>query len=345
MMQKIFFRADGNSSIGLGHVLRLVALADMLKNHFTICFAIQGATDYIKNLLTTICNEIITLPLEKDLLKEAQFISENYLTGNEIVVLDGYHFHREYQTTIKSNCKKLVYIDDLRAGHQAADVIINHAENVIESDYDAEPKTQFYLGLKYALVRKDFFQNQNSQKSISEIKKIFVSMGGADVSNVTLKVVEALEPVKKIESITILIAHMNPNHQLVEKLIKEKALANFKVKCNLSAHQLCEEFRSSQLFICPASTTAIEAIAFGIGLLSGYTAENQLGILSGLTEKKCLINLGDLVKIPAYKIREEVLNLMEKTNSINEMIFAQKKLIDGKSPERLLQIFKELAYA
>ena len=38
-MQKLFFRADGNSSIGLGHLLRLLAVADALKYKFEITFA------------------------------------------------------------------------------------------------------------------------------------------------------------------------------------------------------------------------------------------------------------------------------------------------------------------
>ena len=36
--KKIFIRADGSIKKGLGHLIRCLSLANMLKNHFQICF-------------------------------------------------------------------------------------------------------------------------------------------------------------------------------------------------------------------------------------------------------------------------------------------------------------------
>ena len=38
MLKKILFRADGNEEIGYGHVIRSLALADMLKENFECIF-------------------------------------------------------------------------------------------------------------------------------------------------------------------------------------------------------------------------------------------------------------------------------------------------------------------
>ena len=51
MKRKIIFRADGGKSIGMGHVVRSCALAAMLKDNFTIVFAIQQP---IESVLKTI---------------------------------------------------------------------------------------------------------------------------------------------------------------------------------------------------------------------------------------------------------------------------------------------------
>lgn len=345
MKQKVIFRADGNSEIGLGHVLRLVALADLLQSEFVVCFAIQQPTAFIQNLLKPLCSEIISLPATHDYEKEAHTISTEILTGKEIFVLDGYYFKTTYQETIKTHCKKLVYIDDLHGWHQCADVIINHADGVIASDYSSESYTQFYLGLKYALLRKEFFEPKFSRPRFSKIDKVFLSMGGADIYNVTQKVIEALSSINNITNTTVLIGKVNPHSAQIFSCLKDKRIDNMQIKSNLSASELFYEISTSQLAICPASNTALEACAVGIGMISGFTAENQLDILKGLDRNNCIENLGDLTTVSIDKIRSAILGLTLNMERVKQMIAAQKKLIDGKSPERLIQIFNKLAYA
>ena len=87
--KKIIFRADGNSQIGLGHVMRCLALGEMLKNNFDLFFAIQEPSLPIIQLLENESFKIAELPKTLDFKVD----SENLmllLDGSEIVVLDGY---------------------------------------------------------------------------------------------------------------------------------------------------------------------------------------------------------------------------------------------------------------
>lgn len=345
MKQKVVFRADGNSSIGLGHILRLLALAEMLKAEFFISFALQEPNDYLINLVKGSCHELISLPEEPDFLKEAQQFSTGHLTGNEIVVLDGYSFQSEYQKMIAAHCKKLVYVDDLHSWHHYADVIVNHAALATAEQYDAEAQTQFCLGLNYALLRKEFLIPHATKRNIPAVKKIFLSMGGADVHNVTSKFMEAIKDIDFVEEICVLVGKVNPHFASIETAINENTKQNFKLRQNLSAAELCEELNSSQLAICPASTTALEACALGIGMISGYTADNQFDILEGLNRMNCILNLGDLTRIPVEQIRASIVDLNDNTDALVRMIMAQKEMIDGKSPERFLKLFHELSHA
>jgi UDP-2,4-diacetamido-2,4,6-trideoxy-beta-L-altropyranose hydrolase len=342
MKQKVVFRADGNSSIGLGHLLRLVALADMLKNDILVCFAIQKPTKSVIALIQNTCSEIISLPEETDYLKEANSLIHNHLDGNEIVVLDGYHFKSEYQKLLATKCKKLVYVDDLHSWHQHAHCIINHALGVSPKDYSAESYTQFYLGLNYALLRKEFFNFKFAKRNVKQIKKVFVSMGGTDIHNVTLKVIEALSTINFIENITVLVGSVNVRHTSVQNYLSSNSLTKFNLKQNLSAQELCDELNSCDLAICPASTTAIEACAIGIGLICGTTASNQNDILRGLDQNNCILNAGDLTQLSVQQIRALVMDLSENTEPLVKMMLAQKELIDGKSPQRFVELFKKL---
>jgi UDP-2,4-diacetamido-2,4,6-trideoxy-beta-L-altropyranose hydrolase len=345
MKPTVIFRADGNSSIGLGHVLRLLSLAEMLKDQFQLIFYIQQPTPYVVELISPFCNTIVALPLQSDYLEEAKQLSTQYLNGNEIVVLDGYYFESEYQLILKDKCGKLVCIDDLHSWYCHADALINHAEGVSKADYKAAPETKFYLGLKYALLRTAFFEQPLTRRSIPAVTKVFVSMGGADVYNVTLKITEALASAAGISEITLLIGKVNPHYESVANYIRENKLSHFHIKSNLSASEVAAELRSAQLAICPASTTAIEACAVGIGIISGTTASNQQDILKGLTAHNCLLNLGDLTLVSPEQIRAAVIDLSENTDAIVKMMLAQRELIDGKSPERIFQLFTNLTNA
>lgn len=344
MRHKIIFRADGNKDIGLGHIVRTLALANMLKNDFNCVWVIQQPSAYLSSLIKENGYSIIPIELattEDEYNAEASQLASNYLIGDEIIVIDGYHFRTAYQKQIKSKGSKLVAIDDLHAWHSYADVIINHAEEVSPNDYKTESYTKLCLGLKYALLRSPFLTRKNIY--IPKQKKIFVSMGGADVFNVSEKVIHSIVAIKEITAITLLIGDVNPHSDKIKKLIQnDPGYHKVKIQSNLDAAELYNEIRSSTIAICPASSIAIESCATGVGLISGYTADNQLAILKGLKQHRCLIDLGDLTKVSSMVLSSTVCDLLANPLQINEMINNQCEMIDGNSPERISEVFKLL---
>ena len=152
--RKIYFRADANATIGYGHFVRTLALADMLKNDFDCTFFTSCPSAYQIEEMKKVCN-YITL---QEKTKFEDFI--NLLAGDEIVVLDNYFFTTEYQMQIKDKGCKLVCVDDMHDRHFVSDVVLNPAL-LSDSQYDAEPYTILCLGLEYALLRRPFLLLQN----------------------------------------------------------------------------------------------------------------------------------------------------------------------------------------
>ena len=105
--RKIYFRADASATIGYGHFIRSLALADMLKNDFDCTFFTTSPSPYQIAEMGKVCN-YISLNEET---KFKDFI--NLLVGDEIVVLDNYFFTTEHQKQIKEKGCKLVCIDDM----------------------------------------------------------------------------------------------------------------------------------------------------------------------------------------------------------------------------------------
>jgi UDP-2,4-diacetamido-2,4,6-trideoxy-beta-L-altropyranose hydrolase len=337
----IIIRADGGTSIGMGHVIRCLALADMLKNDFNISFAIQEPSENIIKNILSVTERIIRLPQTNDYSEDIEHFTKS-LNSNDIIVLDGYNFKTAYQKAIKNKGCKLVCIDDLHDWHFVADAIINHAEGIKESLYSAEKYTKFYFGLNYALLRKEFLKPFPTKK-INTISKVFISMGAADIDNLTQKFTEALTEINEIEKIHLMLSSINPNLSSIDSLIKKNKKINIIRHFNISAEELISLLKDCDIIICPASSISIESCAIGTGLVVGYSAPNQLGNLEGLTKHKTIVNIGDMNAISISEIKAKFEELKKHPEAFNDLISNQKKMIDGKSPERIQNIFKNIS--
>src|SRR5690606_19869813 len=106
------------------------------------------------------------------------------ITGDEIIVLDGYHFDTAYQKRVRDTGASLVYIDDHAEGPFDADAVINHSPGVDIQQYLGKSwETRFFLGPKYALI-----DPPPRVKRESSGQSLLVTMGGSDPSNFTCQV-------------------------------------------------------------------------------------------------------------------------------------------------------------
>lgn len=279
-MAKVYFRADASQRIGLGHITRSLALADMLKENHDVYFLTQSPTKEVLWQIQEVTDNIIQLSPSKDYLAEAQLIADKYLEGGEIVVLDGYAFQTEYQNIIKSKARKLVCIDDLHACHFVANAVINHAGGVKESDYSCEPYTKLYLGLKYALLRRPFIEASKQKREATKIESAFICFGGSDVANFTAKALEVCLKSQVFKEIYVVVGSAYRYIQSLRCLLD--TCKNVFLYQDLSARDLCKVMQKCQFAIVSSSSIAIEAWAMNLEIvLIVLTAKNQEDIYRG----------------------------------------------------------------
>lgn len=276
--KKIYFRADASASIGYGHFIRTLALADMLKDDFECTFFTTTPTAYQISEMENVCPSIA---LEEN-SKFGQFLQ--YLTGDEIVVLDNYFYSTNYQCEVKAKGCKLVCVDDVHDKHYVADVVINHALTD-RSLFDVEPYTRLCLGFEWALLRKPFLQVQDTDK----IKNHWlVSFGGTDYKNMTGRFVSILQDDDRVKSVTVIVGDA---YQYIDTLSKyPKSI----VKKNLSAVQMAEEMAKAEFAVLPSSSVSIEAVSQKCKIASGYFVDNQKYIANIWADEGFVVGLGDL---------------------------------------------------
>jgi UDP-2,4-diacetamido-2,4,6-trideoxy-beta-L-altropyranose hydrolase len=332
----IIFRADGNAEIGMGHFMRSLSLAEMLKNDFIIQFAIRIPNGFQIQELEKVCDKWIGLSNDESHFDE--FLK--LLSGEEIVVLDNYYYCTDYQKAIKAKGCKLVCIDDLHDKHFVADAVINHAEFPNVQDYSIEAETQLYLGNRYALLRKDFLESFERDIDIEEEEKILICLGGIDKYGIGLKLVDWLvdcSSVRMIKEITLINGYSEITERRAEKVgVKVRFLEN------QTPTEMKKMFQEVSIGIFPASTVAIEACAMRLPFLTGFFVDNQKDILSGFIKNSIALSLGDFFDLNKDDFLNSINGILNNSSYKEESIKNMCRVLDKKSPERLKTLFSEL---
>lgn len=324
--RKVIFRADGNSTIGLGHVVRCCALADMLREDFDCYFSIRNPSSSVVEDILKYCLDVEKLDGSISYSEEAKLWSK-HLHGNEIVVLDGYEFDTSYQQAIKVKGCKLVCIDDIHSYHFVADVVINHSPGISIEDYSIESHTTLLLGTNYVLLKKPYLCF--AAKKFSSLKKntngpLLICFGGADPENITLKTLKQIKRLRKYTEINIVTGGAYQCGKELKNYIQENNKIKWHNAVNTSV--MMDIMKNCPVAILSASTISLEYICIKGFLYLKKTAENQDSLYYSLIEKNCAY--------PYEAIFKEDIN--------PNLIKNQSTLIDGKSGERLQQIFLDL---
>lgn len=323
--QKIFFRADASATIGYGHFIRSLALADMLKEDFDCSFFTQSPSAYQQREAENVC-PLIALPSDES--KFAKFLE--YLTGEEIVVLDNYFFSTQYQQLIKNVGSRLVCLDGMTTKHYVSDILINQSLDVSRSDFSIENYTKLKAGLQYALLRKPFLTKSDMPKRcIMKPYHVVVCFGGADKYNLTDKVVAALKVLPVIGKLTAIVG------DAYSSTIHKK---NVEYKKNLSAEEMSDVLYNADIAILPSSTVLKEALACKTFIISGYFVDNQIQTYKAYTKNNLICGVGDF-RAP---------NSMEKMADIicTEKFISttpENSKIDGDIPQRYINMFRNLS--
>ncbi len=322
----IFFRADGNTHIGLGHLTRCLALAEMLRQEFDCVFLVQNPTPEVKAQIEADF-KIFTLPQKEDFLKEAHFLTTEVLKNGQIIVLDHYQIQTKYQQILKANGLKVVCIDDMYAWHFVADVVINHAGGISEDDYSCEPYTKLCLGLDYALLRRPFLEAAKKLaveggRKIKKIENVLICFGGSDNQNLSLQAAKATWEHQKFKEIHIVLGSAFAFYQDLCTFVEDKPAIY--LHQNLSAQAMCDLMFHCQLAIVPASGVSVEALFCGMYLLLHQTADNQASIGKGLLRFYPQVKvISDLVQLEYMAFDEQA-----STQEFNAFFDPKSKIIE-----------------
>jgi UDP-2,4-diacetamido-2,4,6-trideoxy-beta-L-altropyranose hydrolase len=345
------FRADATMHMGIGHVMRCVALAQSWQERGgKALFISHCESDALQKRISAEGFDLITLenphpdPLDCNLtLATLKALNNEDSNQKAWLVVDGYHFDADYQKRVKDAGHKLLCIDDY--GHAAdyyADLILNQNISADELFYNhREPYVELLLGTRYALLRREFQSWRGWQRKIpTTARKVLVSLGGADPHNVTLKVIHALKQVD-VPGMEVRIVSGPANPHLGALRVAIDRDPDIQLLTDIT--NMPEFIAWADIAVSAGGSTCWELAFMGLPNIVIVTADNQRGNAEALGTRQININLGWHQDISLEGIAEELEQLMMNAEQRSWMSERGQKLVDGDGGRRLSRIIADEA--
>lgn len=339
MLNTLVVRADADSRMGTGHLMRCFTLAQGWQTRGgRIIFATNCNNDRLTRHFEAANMPIAAIehphPNPMDWDRTSKMLNSN---PGAWLVLDGYHFDSAYQRRIKDGGHRLFVIDDTaHLDRYYGDIVLNQNLKAEHMDYSAQPFTRFLLGPRYALLRQEFLSRRYINSNIPRIaSKVLVTLGGGDDQNQTLRVIRALQAMalEGLEAVVV-VGAANPHRSALES---EANKSKFLIQLTYNAGNMPELMEWADLAVCAGGTTCWELAFMGVPTLVIILAANQQANAEGLEEEGVSVNLGWYSRLSREKIEQKLIEIAYSENIRAQMSRRGRFLVDGKGIERVLR--------
>ena len=191
---KIFIRADANTDLGMGHVMRCLSIADAIRNAGLKVIFIIADEDIAYSIIKDRGYNVIALHTDyRKTESELAYWPFDMISSDDCVIVDSYFVTLNYLNVLRKKIR-LVYIDDMAAFPYPCDVLINYNNyaslQTYKNLYNSQSLPELLLGVSYAPLRK-MFRNVPRKIQPEKVENILISTGGADFLHLALKFIKS----------------------------------------------------------------------------------------------------------------------------------------------------------
>lgn len=259
---KILFRCDASVSMGTGHVMRCLTLADALAGRGADCV-------------------FVSAPGTRELVPALPYpvVAPDKLPyGAALGVIDHYGLDAAYEAQVRSQTRAVMAIDDLPNRRHHCDLLLDQTFGRRAEEYRAlVPHNSVVLaGAEYALLRPQFAEARPASlaRRDGSLRRLLVTLGGTDPDNVTGWVLEAVAASGLDLTIDVVMGAKAPHLETVRA--QAATMAGTRVLVGVS--DMAGLMAEADLAIGAAGTTTWERCCLGLPSLMLVIADNQKDI-------------------------------------------------------------------
>lgn len=332
---KIGIRADGGSSIGMGHIMRTLVLAKELAKYYKVFYICKMDSGDLNKYAGGI-DKVRKEGFEVQIIGEENIIEQLKKIDADILITDSYDVNEEYFNKTKSMFKKVGYIDDNNLlPYYNVDFLINQNLGAEEFKYKANIDTQFLLGSKYILLREEFRNSSWKRNINTKVENIMITIGGGDPNNITENILKNVSNLKYNFHVIVGAAFNN-----LEEL-KELAAENGNIELYFNANMV-EVMNKCDLAIAACGSTLYELYICKVPAIGIITAKNQEKLALKMDKLGIIKNLGWYDKLDKNLLHDSIKNISDNLTVRTNMIEKAECYIDEKGTYRCVSVIKSL---
>jgi len=336
-VETLLIRADANTEIGTGHLMRCLALAQAWQAQgMRTTFLSHCPSPALRRRVRTEGARFVSLkdahPNPADLHTTLRLIET---LKPDWLAIDGYHFDPEYQKAARAAGVRMLAIDDMAHWPKYhADIVLNQNLGAEKLHYHCDRDTRLLLGTRYVLLRTEFLKRRGRERETPrEARKVLVTMGGSDPDNVTLKVIRALErvPVEGLE-VTIVLGASNPHRAALQVAVRSARLQSRGHRIHLVRNTLNmpELMAWADTAVAAGGSTSWELAHAGVPSLVLVLADNQTMVADALDRA------GVARKTVVSRLSADISALLADEGRRRAMRELGLRTVDGAGAERVV---------
>jgi UDP-2,4-diacetamido-2,4,6-trideoxy-beta-L-altropyranose hydrolase len=322
MRRRALLVADCGVGVGLGHLERLLALADSLRPDFEASVVVPSEEEALRLRVSERGHVAVGIP--GDTVDRAA-AAVSALPSIDVVVLDGYVFEPPLQRQLRDRAP-LTVIDDLCLPTDC-DLAVNPSPG--GDDLRPAGADAFLGGAAYALLRASFLGAREAVlRRAGAGRTVLVSTGATDFAGMGERLTAQLLESDPMVEVTRVVGPDAPlagadGHRRSHLLVAPPSLA--------------EALTSATIYAGAAGTTAVQAACVGIPAVITATVTNQVAQASALERAGCA------VVADGHELAAVCLELLGDDARREQMAASGRDLVDGRGASRVADAIRLLS--
>lgn len=325
----VLLRCDAGGSYGLGHAMRCVTLARAFKAAGGVPqFVVQPGSPEGFAFIAARGMLVTVSPARAGDPQDVAFIQARLGKSGRgtVLVLDSRDIASGQGAAYGA---VTMAIDDEVPRDIACDILLNYHPWIGPGAYPQAASQQHLFGLDYNLVAEDYFEG--GEKVVGHASRVFITMGGQDPRNDTLRIVETCANLLSGHEVDVVVGPSHPDPESVEQAVA-RHLAHGRV--HRATPGLADLVKRAWLVLTAGGTTCYEIAAARIPMAALPVEPHQETLVASLA------GLGVLLRLDNGKDRIDrsvVSRLLEDASLRAEMVARQRVLIAAPGAPRVVE--------
>lgn len=339
----VAFRVDASPTIGAGHVMRCLTLADSLVSLFTL-----HEKDITVTFVTTesagMLNELIVRSGYQCLTVSSIDSNIDHVSA-ELWVIDHYQLDGDFEAHLMLSGAHVIVIDDLANRHHQCHLLLDgnlvrHQHTRYNSLVPLHCKR--LLGPKYALLRQEFYAAPVTTDVVKKDNHLLVCFGGSDPANLTSLALDAIDNIKDTAlSADVVIGSGHPAKSEIMKRVASMP----SVVLHIDSSDMSTLMRRASLMIGAGGSMHWERCVMRLPAVIITIADNQVETTTLLASLSVCHYLGHVGTVSPKDIATAITSLLFSPQTLDTMAKNANKVIpqDGGASLVCSEIVNHLA--